>query len=166
MMVRFVPVIVVLLMTLLFGWLLTAPDETMETHSPMRPVPAIALPLLGETETATLPANQWYLVNFFASWCIPCVVEHPQLLYLKDKVTLIGIAYKDKAVLAKTFLQQHKNPYQYVMQDDQGVAAIEFGISGVPESFLVNAEGKIVWSYAGPLLDSQLHDLMKVLDAR
>lgn len=98
------------------------------------------------------------LVNVWASWCVPCREEHPQLMKLaQDKrIRLVGLNYKDKPEQARIFLQNLGNPYSAIGTDSSGRAGIEWGVYGVPETFIVNAEGKIVYKFVGPLSDESL----------
>lgn len=92
------------------------------------------------------------LVNFFASWCAPCAVEMEFLQTLDmPRFAIVGIAYKDKLPKTLVFLQKNGNPYRDVAMDDAGMTAIEWGMTGVPESFLLDARGRILKSHAGPL---------------
>ncbi len=89
------------------------------------------------------------LLNFFASWCLPCVQEAPVLMALKQRgLPIWGVAYKDKPEPAAAFLQQNGNPYQRVAVDQPGRAAIDFGLYGVPETYLV--DGTASCAGAGP----------------
>ena len=94
------------------------------------------------------------LVNFFASWCAPCKVEHPLFFSIKKKypdIIILGIDMQDKKKDAIQFLKTDGNPYDYVGIDKDGFIGIEFGVLGLPETFLVNESGKIVYKYLGPL---------------
>jgi cytochrome c biogenesis protein CcmG/thiol:disulfide interchange protein DsbE len=160
---RFMPVIILLGLTILFGWLLTSPPAERKAITAIKPLPVIDLPALDETAQAW-PRNEWFLVNFFASWCVPCAVESPQLDELhRSGLPIIGIAYKDSKVMTRAFLKQYGNPFHFILVDDKGAAAIPFGISGVPESFLVNPQGDIVWHFAGPLLDKQVDEVRNAM---
>ena len=94
------------------------------------------------------------LINFFASWCAPCKVEHPLFFYIKKQnpnLYLIGINHKDKAKDAIKYLGINNNPYDYVGIDNKGLVGLEFGVFGLPETFLVNSSGKIINKFLGPL---------------
>lgn len=101
------------------------------------------------------------LVNFMASWCLPCRAEIPALDLLKSEVTIIAIAYKDKPEDTAQFLEQYGNPYHSVWQDEDGQTGIRWGIYGVPESFLLNSDGGIVLRHAGPILQSVITEVIR-----
>lgn len=137
-----------------------------------KPAPAFALPPLEEsglpalsnTDLADLPAP--VLVNFWASWCVPCIVEHPQLMRLsRDGVAVFGVNYKDKAVDAAAFLTRHGNPFRRLGRDEPGRVAIDWGVYGVPETYLLDRKGIIRWRWPGPVtpevLDQDLRPLLK-----
>ncbi|BBC81610.1 MAG: DsbE family thiol:disulfide interchange protein [Acetobacter orientalis] len=120
-----------------------------------RPVPDFTLPdqtpgqgfATQDLKALTKPI----LVNFFASWCIPCLAEMPTLMALKDDLELWGIAYKDRPENAAKFLQHSGNPFTRLGSDRDGRVGIEWGISGVPETFLIGPGGIIRWHSATPL---------------
>lgn len=123
-----------------------------------RPVPEFALaPVEGlELEgfaTADFLGNGVTVVNVFASWCVPCRVEHPLLMDLAEKgeVAVFGINYDDPAENARAFLRELGNPYDRVGADRDRRVGIEWGVYGVPETFVVNAEGVITFKHVGPL---------------
>jgi cytochrome c biogenesis protein CcmG/thiol:disulfide interchange protein DsbE len=142
-----------------------------DIHAPSvdRTVPAFDLPSQapGQGFSSTLLAAQTrpVLVNFFASWCIPCVVEAQTLSALAGAVPIWGIAYKDKPENAQGFVSRTGTPYARLASDRSGLAAIDWGVSGVPESFLVAPGGIIRWHLAGPLTDDLIRTgLRPVLD--
>ena len=93
------------------------------------------------------------IINFWASWCLPCEVEHPILMGLSNKsdFIIIGVNYKDTEEGSAEFLNEKGNPYDLVVIDDEGMMGIEMGLTGVPETFVVNEEGKIIYRIVGPI---------------
>src|SRR3979409_659777 len=104
------------------------------------------------------------VVNVWASWCVPCHEEAPLLTELaKDKrLQLIGINYKDAADNARAFLGRNGNPFGVVGVDGNGRAAIEWGVYGVPETFVVGREGTIVYKLVGPVTPDNINSVLKV----
>jgi cytochrome c biogenesis protein CcmG/thiol:disulfide interchange protein DsbE len=100
------------------------------------------------------------IVNVFASWCVECQVEHPMLLALgqEPSVRLYGIDYKDDAASARRFLGRYGNPYARVGADVSGRTAIDFGVYGVPETYVVTGDGKIAYRHVGPLTEQAIKD--------
>lgn len=99
-----------------------------------------------------LDAEGVKLVNYWASWCAPCRAEHAQLETLRDEgVTIYGINYKDEADKAEDFLAELGNPYAAVGQDEPGRTALEWGLYGVPETYVIDGEGRIAYRFAGPI---------------
>ncbi|MEY4413786.1 MAG: thiol:disulfide interchange protein [Pseudomonadota bacterium] len=123
-----------------------------------RPVPALALPSLhdGRSGLDLRPGGLHgpYVLHVWASWCAPCREEQPVLMALArqhPRWTLAGIAYKDAPAQARAFLTRLGDPYTAIGQDSDGRAAMELGVYGVPETFVVDARGRITWRHAGPL---------------
>tara|TARA_B100000700_G_C14929354_1_gene801127 strand:- start:32 stop:898 length:867 start_codon:yes stop_codon:yes gene_type:complete len=101
------------------------------------------------------------IINFFASWCAPCKKEHPLILSLKknhNNIFIIGIDHKDIDSDAKEFLDKEGNPYHFVGIDDKGSIAFKFGVFGLPETFLINKNGKIIYKHSGPLTKKIIND--------
>jgi len=100
-----------------------------------------------------LKTDKIKIVNFWASWCLPCEVEHPILMGLskKSEFIIIGVNYKDNKEGADKFLNEKGNPYDLVVIDDEGMMGIEMGLTGVPETFVVNEKGKIIYRIVGPI---------------
>ena len=118
--------------------------------------PTLTLPALDGSNTVALTseaiAGKLTLVNIFASWCVPCRQEHPILKELaKDpRLNVVGINYKDKNENALRFLGELGNPYKAIGVDPNGKAAIDWGVYGIPESYLVSADGTILYKKVGP----------------
>ena len=122
-----------------------------------RPIPETLLPLLsgeGELDLKTAAVGRPMVVNVFASWCAPCRIEHPQLMALEARgVRVVGVAYKDEPENTRAFLEELGDPFALVLVDREGRAGIDLGISGVPESFAVDAQGIVVGKISGPIND-------------
>jgi cytochrome c biogenesis protein CcmG/thiol:disulfide interchange protein DsbE len=128
-----------------------------------KPVPNIQLaglegltdgvrPIPGFT-SADLADGKVTIVNFWASWCVPCVQEHPLLAALREqtRVRLFGVNYKDQEAAARRFLGRYGNPFSAVGVDSDGRAAIEWGVYGMPETFVVDGTGRIAYKHVGPI---------------
>jgi cytochrome c biogenesis protein CcmG/thiol:disulfide interchange protein DsbE len=115
--------------------------------------------------SADLAKGEVSVVNFWASWCAPCVQEHPVLVALKERtgVKLYGVNYKDQAANARRFLGRYGNPFTAVGVDGNGRNAIEWGVIAMPETFVVDGKGVIVYKHVGPISPAALET--KVLPA-
>ena len=140
-----------------------------------RPAPNLSLPALeGLTRENTQvpgldPSNfqgRVTLVNVWASWCIPCRTEHPQLerLATDRRFQLVGINYKDSAENARRFLGKYGNPYVAVGVDLGGRAGIEWGVYGVPETFLIGRDGRILYKHVGPIIEENLQLVQREIE--
>ena len=158
------PLAVVLGLGALFGAMLLADRDASDVPSALvgRPMPAIAMPALKDAafpERIEGPA----LVNVFASWCAPCREEHPVLTAIAREVPVYGIAYKDEPDASRRFLQELGDPYTAVGVDRDGRAGIEWGVTGVPETFLVDAQGIVRHRARGPLDAERYNALLAAL---
>ena len=113
-----------------------------------------------------LKKNDFTLINFWASWCAPCKVEHPILMRLSKlkKLKILGVNFKDKDKQAKKFLSELGNPYDFLAKDINGKQSVSLGIYGIPESILINNELLIMQKFVGPLsLDdyNKIEELIK-----
>ena len=107
--------------------------------------------------------KDFVVINIWASWCIPCRVEHPLLMNLKkkDQINIIGINYKDEQINAKNFLKNYGNPYQIIGSDNNGEVSIQLGAYGVPETYVLN-KGKIVFKNIGPINEDVVERILKL----
>lgn len=135
-----------------------------------QPVPAFDLPPLYEDEPGLssdmLDDGEVTLVNIFASWCAPCRIEHPVLMELAEAgIPVHGVAYKDAPADSRRFLHRLGDPYSRIGVDEDGRTAIDFGVSGVPETFVIAGDGRIVYQQIGPIEDANRDDLMAAIAA-
>ena len=129
------------------------------------PAPAVAVVPLGDgpvLDPALLTAPGVKLVNFWASWCAPCRVEHPHLMALAaEGVPVYGVNYKDEPAKALAFLAEMGNPYRAVGADASGRMGIDWGLYGVPETFVIDGEGRVVTRFAGPITERALAETIR-----
>ncbi len=140
-----------------------------------KPAPAFELPDLereGETVTeADISAEGAALFNVWASWCPPCLDEHPLFMELvaREEVPIIGLNYRDQPEAAREWLARHGNPYRRVALDREGRTGIDWGVYGVPETYVVDAEGVIRYKHVGPIderiLENEIMPLVRELRA-
>jgi cytochrome c biogenesis protein CcmG, thiol:disulfide interchange protein DsbE len=165
---RFLPLVLFALLAALFLVRLLSGDASRLPSALIgKPAPEFDLPALEGLDrtpglaAADLRKGHVSLVNIFASWCAPCRQEHAVLMSIsRDEklkamgVELYGLSYKDETANALSFLQEGGNPYQRVGVDPAGRTAIDFGVYGVPETFVVKGDGTIAFKFVGPLTPS------------
>ncbi len=110
--------------------------------------------------------NNFTLINFWASWCSPCKIEHPILMKLSKTKNLIilGINFKDKESQAKNFLNELGDPYDLLAKDKYGKQSVRFGVYGIPESILINKELMIIQKFVGPLSVDDYNNIIKIIE--
>ena len=123
--------------------------------------------LIDEKQTnfnEVLTGKNFYLINIWSSWCEPCKDESEYLLELKNNtpIMIIGINYKDKKKNALNFLKLYGDPFEQIFVDKQGLISINFGAYGVPETFLINNDNKVLKKYIGPLNDKDVYEIKKI----
>ncbi len=108
--------------------------------------------------------ESFYLMNIWASWCVPCREEHPYLMQLKtqDNLIIVGLNYKDKKSSAKNFLKKLNNPYNILLSDQDGTVSIEWGAYGVPETFLIR-KNKIIKKIIGPMDSKSFLEIKRII---
>ncbi|MBY6240566.1 DsbE family thiol:disulfide interchange protein [Methylosinus sp. Sm6] len=161
----FLPLAAFLLLAILFFFRLFAGDASRLPSALIgKQAPAFALPALpgfagvGGLSGDDLRKGHVSVVNVFASWCVPCREEHAQLMALAGDarlaeagVSLAGLSYKDDPANSRRFLEEVGNPYGAIGVDLAGRVAIDFGVYGVPETFVVRGDGTIAFKFVGPL---------------
>lgn len=163
------PVLLVLVIGLGLGYGLTRDASEIPSVLIDQPVPDFELPPLAGVEqpglgTADL-GGEVALLNVFASWCAPCRVEHPVLTRLAEQrgLPLYGINYKDAPEDAAGWLAELGNPYRRIGVDPEGRTGIELGLTGVPETYVIDAEGRIRYRHAGPVTPRDVDDTLMPL---
>lgn len=146
-----------------FGWSLLSGRDPASIGSAMIGRPAPALPFA----EPLLKSGKPVLVNFFASWCTPCLAEHPLFMRLKEreKATIVGVAWKDKPEAARAWLARLGDPFAQVGFDQDGKLALDWGLSGVPETYLIDASGIVRLHFRGPLTERDLGAILPLLKA-
>lgn len=144
-----------IVLALVAGGLIEPHDAAIRSQLTGKPVPDFTLPRAGGGPPATramLASGGPKLVNLFASWCVPCIAEAPQLMALKRRgVTIVGIAVRDRPADLAAFLRDNGNPYAAIAHDDASRLQMALGSSGVPESFVVDGHGVIRLQHVGPI---------------
>ncbi len=154
-------VFVVLVIFLFIGLRL----DPREVPSPLvgKPAPVFVQPQLGEASKVFSPADmkgKVWLMNVWASWCVSCEAEHPVLMELSklNLVPIIGLDYKDKPEAAMQVLNQRGNPYSLVATDRDGRTGIDYGVYGVPETYVIDKQGIIQYKLIGPVNPKNLKE--------
>jgi cytochrome c biogenesis protein CcmG, thiol:disulfide interchange protein DsbE len=157
-----IPAAVLAALVVLFAIGLTRDPTKVPSPLIGQAAPAFALPT---PEGGTLAAADLagpVLVNFWASWCTPCLQEHPLLMELaRSGVAIVGINYKDEPQAAAQWLARHGNPFSRIARDVDGRAGLDWGVYGVPETFVLDAAGVIRHKHIGPLTREAWLDLRK-----
>ena len=130
-------------------------------------LPEVAAPKLGEGPQEIVVSSEMkgkvWMLNVWASWCPPCLQEHPQIKWLSSKsIPVVGLNYKDSDLEAGTWLREHGDPYMFSLVDSSGSIGIDLGVYGVPESYVVDVSGKVVHKHVGPILASDAKEILKI----
>jgi len=167
----FIPIVALLLVIAASIFVLTRPSAPPSITAGVlgRPAPSYALARLnGGTPVRNAEfAGRTHIINVFASYCLPCRAEHAQLLSLKARgVPLLGVAYKDQPQEAQAFLSTLGDPFEAVALDPDGRFGLELGIAGMPETFVVDGQGRIRAVIRGPITDEIMNrDILPALAA-
>ena len=161
-----VPFIIFFIFLIIFFYFLIIDRDPSEIPSALieKKVPTFTTSSLfnkGDFISSREFGEQITLVNFFATWCVPCRIEHDYLQRLSNdkKIKIIGINYKDDSHKAIQWLEDLGNPYTSVAIDSNGQIAINWGVYGIPETFIVNANMKILYRHVGPITEKNYNKL-------
>jgi cytochrome c biogenesis protein CcmG, thiol:disulfide interchange protein DsbE len=150
------PLLTLLVMAGFFGWSLVSGRDPASIGSVMvgRPAPKLEGVDLGQLQKGGKPK----LVNFFASWCAPCLAEHPLFARLKERegAAIIGVAWKDKPEATRAWLARLGDPFKQLLFDQDGKLALDWGLSGVPETYLIDGQGIVRLHFRGPISEQDL----------
>jgi cytochrome c biogenesis protein CcmG/thiol:disulfide interchange protein DsbE len=153
------PLLTLAIMAGFFAWSLSSGRDPASIGSALvgRPAP----------DKSLITPGKPVLVNFFASWCAPCLVEHPLFLRLKERdgAVIVGVAWKNKREEAEAWLQRLGNPYARVLFDLDGRQSLDWGLSGVPETYLVDAQGIVRLHFRRALAEQDLPAILALLKA-
>ena len=161
------PLVIFAMLAALFWFALRSGDPSRLPSALVgKPMPPFTLPPIEELtgagaegfDSSDLAKGAPTIVNVWASWCVPCHEEHPLLLELAKQpgVRLYGINYKDDPAAARRFLGRYGNPFQRVGADRSGRVAIDWGVYGVPETYVITGDGKIAYRHVGPLTEEAI----------
>lgn len=163
----FLPIVALVALGGLFYFYALKRDPQVQPQALVgKQVPDLTLPTLAEGQPVRIraaAAEGPMVVNFFASWCAPCEIEHPVLMGLKGSgVRVVGVAYKDAPPNTQAFLTRLGNPFTTALVDRDGRAGVEFGVTGVPETYVIGRDGMVLAKHTGPLDEAEAARLAKL----
>lgn len=166
-MTRLLPLIIFLIMVGFLAWGLQRDPSRIDSPLIDQAAPAFSLPVLGSDTTFTsadMLGKPWVL-NVFASWCGPCIAEHPVLTDLAEQqnAPVVALNYKDRSADAVAWLARYGDPFYVVAEDQAGSVGIDWGVYGVPETFVIDAEGNVRYKHIGPLSDEDMKNTVMPL---
>ena len=158
------PVIAFAALALLFWRGLSGDPSAIPSALIGKPVPEFSLPAIAGMgvpgfDSASLKKGQVTVINVWASWCVPCRLEHPLLMQLarRSDIRLVGLNYKDEPENARRFIGTLGQPFAAIGADEAGRAAVDWGVYGVPETFIIDGSGIIRYKWIGPLTEDGLN---------
>jgi len=178
---RFILITPIIFFTIIIAVLTVLTLQTKEGRNPSlipsaligKKAPKIGLPVVAKHIPGGFKGSDLIgrvsMVNVFSSWCVPCLAEHPQISWLAaNGFPIYAINHRDNASDASSWLKKHGNPYVAVGFDPKGRASLEWGVSGIPETFIVNAKGIVTYKHVGPITEKKLKEIIlpKIQEAR
>lgn len=163
---RWLPLAIFVVVLAVIGWALFRPaDRTVRSALVGHSLPAMRLPPAVTAHPGIVTSGgAARLVNVFASWCVPCAAEAPQLAALRDAGARIeGVAVRDAPADTAAFLARYGDPYAAIGDDREGRFQLSIGSSGVPETFVVDARGRIAMQHVGPIMDDDVPVILAAL---
>ena len=169
--IKFITIAILVFIISIFYFSLNINNNYNTEYLIGKKLPEFKLKKLNDNDFFTsndLKKNKYTLINFWASWCAPCRIEHPVLIKLSEDQSLeiLGINFKDKNKNAINFLKDLGNPYDHLASDKKGKQSIAFGIYGIPESILVNNEMTVLKKFVGPLNADDFNDIKKIISSK
>ena len=165
--IAFIPLALFVMLCLYAGLPLIQGKDPSIIETPMinKDTPQLALsPFNGQPAFGNHDlTDKVVLINIFASWCVPCQAEHPQLMALSNDITIFGLNYKDTDSKAQKWLSQHGNPYSKIGTDPKGVNAINLGVYGVPETYIIDRTGRIQYKHTGPIMPQDVQKIRQMV---
>ena len=165
-----VPVLLFAAIAIAFGYGLTRDPSKLPSTLIDRPLPTFALPGVTPDVPGLVAAEikgQPVLLNVFASWCLPCRAEHPVLMGMaKQGVPIYGLNWKEPAADGAKWIADFGNPYQRIGNDESGRAGIDLGVTGVPETFVIDRNGRVRYKHTGPIEREDWEQTLKPLLAK
>ena len=163
---KILPMLLFLTLSYFLFWKITNIKQSKELTSALlnKDIPNLSLELLkGDIMLNNIIGKKPFIINYFASWCAPCRIEHEVLVKYSKKHLIIGVAYKDSKNNIRKFLKELGNPYDTVFLDEKGRAGIDLGLYGVPETYFIDNYGKIKYKQVGPLTVEKFENIMHLL---
>lgn len=159
------PLVAFISIAIFLGIGLTLDPRDLPSALINKPAPAFNLDLLSEPQQKFAPADmkgKRWLLNVWASWCVGCRVEHPILNEIANNtdIFMVGLNYKDDPEAAKQWLAERGDPYDRIPLDIQGNAGIDWGVYGVPETFIIDENGVVLYKHTGPLNASSVEEIL------
>ncbi len=161
------PIIIFCVLSYFLFWKIINMKESKHLSSALlnKSFPELNLEVLdGNLTVKEIKGQKPFIVNYFASWCVPCIAEHEVLKRFKNDYNIVGIGYKDTKENIKQFISDLGNPYKLIMLDPDGIAAINLGLYGIPETYFINEKGKIKYRQVGPLTEEKFKNIVYLLN--